>query len=137
MNCEVGMMEDLEIRKRKKKAYDIEVGDRVRRTRETAGQTQQVFSEVLNLSPQYVSKIETGKMGLSTMLAVDISDIYGVSCDYLLKGVEQYNDISEILEKAKFLGPGQLKLAEKNLLNQFECIALAERRRHSELAENE
>lgn len=114
---------EIEIRKARKRAFDIEVGLRVRKIRDASGQTQEEFAENLDVSPQYISKVETGKIGLSTILAAEISRVYSISCDYILNGREEYNDISMILERAKLLDEFQLSIAEKNLTNQINSIA--------------
>ena len=64
----------------------IETGKRIRLHRERLGISRMDFSERLNITQDHLQRVETGIKGASIDLLVDISDIYGVSLDYLLKG---------------------------------------------------
>jgi len=59
-------------------------GERIAILRKERGLTAEKFSEILNVSPQAVSKWETGKNLPETILLPDISKLLGVTIDSLL-----------------------------------------------------
>ena len=60
------------------------IGERIAILRKARGMTGENFAELLNVSPQAVSKWETGKNLPETVLLPDISKILGVSIDSIL-----------------------------------------------------
>ncbi len=57
---------------------------RIRELREAEGYSQRELSEKLNmLQPQYF-RYETGQRDISTTMLIQLSQLYGVSVDYLL-----------------------------------------------------
>ena len=48
--------------------------------------TQDQLAADLNISADHLGKIELGKRGVSVDLLIDISEAFGVTLDYLLKG---------------------------------------------------
>jgi transcriptional regulator with XRE-family HTH domain len=120
-------MTDKELRKAQKAEADIQIGIRTKKIREDAGKTQEEFAEQLNVSSQYISDVERGVAGLSILVAIDIHKYYCVSCDWLLTGHSQTNDISEIVEKLKYIDSNQLSLIEENINNILQMIALADK----------
>ena len=68
-------------------AYDIqESSARIRQLRVQSGYTQEKLAEALNIDQSYYGRIETGKRGCSVDLFVQLSDLFGVSLDYLILG---------------------------------------------------
>ena len=68
-------------------AYDIkESGARIRKLRIQSGYTQEKLAEALNVDQSYYGRIETGKRGCPVDIFVQISDLFGVSLDYLIRG---------------------------------------------------
>ena len=93
-------------------AYDIkESGSRIRQLRIQNGYTQEKLAEVLNVDQSYYGRIETGKCPVD--LFIQLSDLFGVSLDYLIRGRSSSNlpgdaDVT------------QLKSDIDNLLEQLE-----------------
>lgn len=95
-------------------AYDIKgSGARIRQLRIQNGYTQEKLAEALNVDQSYYGRIETGKRGCPVDLFIQLSDLFGVSLDYLIRG--------------RFSGnlPGgadveQLKSGIENLVEQLE-----------------
>ena len=68
-------------------AYDIKgSGARIRQLRIQNGYTQEKLAAALNVDQSYYGRIETGKRGCPVDIFVQISDLFGVSLDYLIRG---------------------------------------------------
>ena len=63
----------------------MDIGKRLQRSRMEAGLTQEQAAEALDVTRQTVSNWETGKTYPDIKNMVDISDLYHVSLDCLLK----------------------------------------------------
>ena len=61
-------------------------GERIRQLRIQNGLTQEKAANVLNIDQSYYGRIETGKRGCPVDLLVQLSDLFGVSLDYLILG---------------------------------------------------
>ena len=67
--------------------YDMkQSGERIRRLRIQNGLTQEKIANALNIDQSYYGRIETGKRGCPVELFVQLSDLFGVSLDYLILG---------------------------------------------------
>ena len=64
----------------------IEAGKRIQNLRKEKGLTQVALAEQLNISLDHLRKIENGHRGCSVDLLVCLSDLFGVSLDYLVLG---------------------------------------------------
>lgn len=95
-------------------AYDIKgSGARIRQLRIQNGCTQEKLAEALNVDQSYYGRIETGKRGCPVDLFIQLSDLFGVSLDYLIRGRSSGNlpggaDVE------------QLKSVIENLVEQLE-----------------
>lgn len=61
------------------------LGKRIRTRRKMMGLTQEVLAEQLGISCSFVGHIERGSRKMSMETLIRISDVMGVSCDYLLQ----------------------------------------------------
>lgn len=61
-------------------------GSRIRNLRKNRRLTQEHLAEKLNVSTPYIAKIENGKQTGPVELAVQFSEFFEVSLDYLLVG---------------------------------------------------
>ena len=67
--------------------YDMKKsGERIRKLRTRRGFTQEKTANVLNIDQSDYGRIETGKRGGPVDLLVQLSDLFGVSLDYLILG---------------------------------------------------
>lgn len=64
----------------------IDAGTRLRELREKAGYSQEQFSEKLNISRNYLAKVETGVRQPSIDLWIEIAVLTGTTLDYLILG---------------------------------------------------
>ena len=80
------------------------IGRRIRSARKKAKPTQEQLAEKIDVTPQHVSAIETGKTKLSLPALIRISKAVNVSLDFLVYDeipylIEQYDlDAKEILD---------------------------------------
>lgn len=63
------------------------LGQNIRDIRKGLNLTQEEFAEKLNLNPQFISQIETGKIGISLDNAINICNTANCSSVNLFKGL--------------------------------------------------
>ena len=68
----------------KKELYKI-IGKNIQRERARLGYTQETFAELMNVSWNYVCKIESGVLNLSLGKILEISDYLNVDISVLLE----------------------------------------------------
>lgn len=67
--------------------YDMkQSGERIRQLRINNRLTQEKTANALNIDQSYYGRIETGKRGCPVDLFIQLSDLFGVSLDYLILG---------------------------------------------------
>lgn len=82
----------------KKKAINIEVGNNIRKYRESCDMTQEQLAEITGLGVKHISAIERGAVGLSLTSLKSISKALKVPADNILS-----NDMFEDLDEVKLL----------------------------------
>lgn len=68
-----------------------EIGDRLRKLREGKGWTQEELAAMLHLSRSAWKAKEEGRGDLKTDLILQLSQLFGVTADYILTGTEAHN----------------------------------------------
>lgn len=63
------------------------LGQNIRDIRKSLNLTQEDFAEQLNLNPQFISQVETGKVGISVDNAINICNTAKCSSVNLFKGL--------------------------------------------------
>ncbi len=63
-----------------------EIGGRIAGRRRQLAMTQEVLAEKMNVSVQMISNLERGNKAIRIDNLVRLSEILGVSCDYILIG---------------------------------------------------
>lgn len=71
---------------RQKKDINIQIGEQVRQAREHTKLTQEQLAEHLDVSPQYISDLERGVVGISIATLKKLCGILAVSSDQILFG---------------------------------------------------
>ncbi|MCD8048777.1 MAG: helix-turn-helix transcriptional regulator [Clostridia bacterium] len=107
------------------KNINIEIGFRVKEKRKAMKYTREALSELLDISPQFLAQIESGKRGMSFTTLAKVSAVLGVSCDYLILGKSDSPDRSRIYELASNIDEKYLPVAEDLLSSLLRAIALA------------
>lgn len=67
--------------------YKKAMGERLRAHRKQQNLTQEQLAEQLDISIKHYSEAERGITGLSVENLIKVSEILGISLDYLLKGI--------------------------------------------------
>lgn len=71
---------------REKKEINVQIGEQVRMAREQVKLTQEQLAEKLDVSPQYISDMERGVVGLSINTLKNLCGVLGVASDQILFG---------------------------------------------------
>lgn len=110
---------------REKKEINVEVGQRVRRARESAGLTQERFAELVGISPQNVSCVERGMAGVSLTVLRRMCQILSVPSDTLLMGGGLgENEVEAIAVRLRQLSPEQFQVVREIIDRVLELTAL-------------
>lgn len=64
------------------------IGNRIRELREEKKLTQEQFAHEFHVSRETVSLWERGERDIKTDVTVKMADFFGVTCDYILRGIE-------------------------------------------------
>lgn len=70
-----------------------DVGERIKRLRESNNYTRDAFAEKVGISPKFLYEIEMGRKGFSADTLVKISKAVSVSCDYIMLGTKTDNKV--------------------------------------------
>ena len=73
---------------REKKEINIQIGEQVRIAREQAKLTQEALAERIEVSPQYISDLERGVVGIARPTLKKLCCALGVSSDQILFGTQ-------------------------------------------------
>ena len=84
---------------RKKKQWLVQVGRRVWNCRTPLNMSREKLAEGLDITPQYLSDIEQGKKCMSMSIFVELSQVLGVSLDYLAYGALPEDPAVDRLER--------------------------------------
>ncbi len=107
---------------REKKQINIEIGERVKKAREHINMTQEKLSEKIDVSPQYISDLERGVVGVALPTLKNICITLGVTSDSLLFGETEKADTSVIEDCCRRLSPEQIKCVEEIIIKLTETI---------------
>ncbi len=109
-----------------KKEIDRIVGANVKRERETAGYTQDRFSELLGIGAKSLSSIERGVVGVSLPLLLKICEILHVSPNVILLEQTRKNDTNGIVSQLERLNPEQFAAASEMIAVLLKAFSLHE-----------
>ena len=71
---------------RERKQINIEIGEHIKAAREHAKITQEVLAERIDVSPQFISNLERGIVGVSLSTLKNICNVLNTSADCILFG---------------------------------------------------
>ena len=109
---------------REKKEANVQIGQQVRKARESAHMTQEKLAEKLDCSPQYVSDLERGVVGVSIPMLKNLCLILGVSSDYILFAVESSDRLSALTDRCRVLTDEQFRLLVEIIGKYVEAVTL-------------
>ena len=95
---------------REKKEVNVQIGSQVKIARERMKMTQEQLAEKLERSPQFVSDIERGVVGVSIPTLKNLCLALGVSSDSILFAEVPGRGYDAINEKCRSLSDEQFKL---------------------------
>lgn len=95
---------------RAKKQINVEIGEQIRYARERVKLTQEQFAERIEVSPQYVSDLERGVVGISIATLKRACMVLGVSSDQVLFGAASENRAAMIEETCRCLSDAQFAI---------------------------
>ena len=84
--------------------YNTKGGARIRELRIAKNFTQDDLAEHMNVSHGYISFIESGKRGCSVDVLIALSNLFGVSIDYIVLGTATYGWLFLYLFLASIIG---------------------------------
>ena len=94
-----------------------QIGQRIARCRKKAGLTQAALSEMVDISPTYMSSIERAVSIPSTEVIMRLAIALDTTPDEFLVGTARHEGAAwrDVAEALRSLTPGQLRLAEQFL----------------------
>lgn len=109
---------------RKKKDVNVQIGARVREARERSKMTQEGLAEKLDCSPQFISDLERGVVGLSIPTLKGLCLTLGISSDSILFDKTPERGYAAIEEKCRSLSDKQFKLLSEIIEKYIEATHL-------------
>ena len=103
---------------KKHKELYIEIGERIKSSRENVGITQEKLADALGVSSQFVSDVERGVSGPSLYTIICICKHLHVSSDYLLMGIENSSGLPAPLNHLNYLSREE----QKNLVDSIRLL---------------
>ena len=95
-----------------------EIGNRISVERRRNNITQEQLAEKMNVSIQMISNLERGNKAIKINNLVNLSQILGVSTDYILTGNKNLNEKSALLDKLSNLSSDDYLIIEA-LINKL------------------
>lgn len=95
---------------REKKEINIQIGERVRHAREQASLTQEQLAEKIEVSPQYVSDLERGVVGISISTLKRLCIALCISSDSIIFTETKNGSAYVIAEKCNTMTTSQLAI---------------------------
>ena len=95
--------------------YKQGMGQRIKKQRNAVKLTQEKIAEELNISVKHFSEVERGIAGLSVENLIKLSDILGVSIDYMVKGEADCNRWYSVINALDNVPP-EKEMLIRNLL---------------------
>ena len=109
---------------REKKQINIEIGEQVRVARERAKLTQEQLAERIEVSPQFISDLERGVVGVSIPTLKALCITLRVSSDALLFGAETNSQLSALTNLCQELSHEHLRILTDIAEKYIEAISV-------------
>lgn len=107
---------------KQKKDINIQIGERIRYSRETAGYTQEKLADIIGVTVQYISDLERGVVGTSIVTLIKICKTLNASSDYILMGRTEKSDISDTVKRLEYLDETQMEIIERGINIMIEAL---------------
>jgi len=100
----------------------VEIGSKIKKSRTEAKITQEQAAEALGTSRQTISNWENEKSYPDIVSVLKMSDLYGVSLDYLLKGDSPMKNYLDYIEESTNVVKSKVKLSKLILILSYLVI---------------
>ena len=100
----------------------MEIGSKIKKSRIDAKLTQEQAAEALGISRQTISNWENEKSYPDIVSVLKMSDLYGVSLDYLLKGDSPMKNYLDYIEESTNVVKNKVKLSKLILILSYLVI---------------
>lgn len=100
----------------------MEIGSKIKKSRIDAKLTQEQAAEALGISRQTISNWENEKSYPDIVSVLKMSDLYGVSLDYLLKGDSPMKNYLDYIEESPNVVKSKVKLSKLILILSYLVI---------------
>ena len=100
------------------------LGERIRKARVRAGLTQSQLAEMIGMTNKHLSTVERGMFELHADAVRQISEVLGVSADYLIFDERRNSPLDEALLKAHLL-PEEVQDEAADVIEAFMAIQMA------------
>ena len=107
---------------RQKKEINVQIGEQVRQVREQAKLTQEQLAERIDVSPQYVSTLERGVVGISLATLKRLCVTVGVSSDRILFGLQKRDRGTQLANMCNDLTEEQFSILVEIIGKYIEAI---------------
>lgn len=105
-----------------KKQLNVEIGSRIRKSREALGYSREALAEKADLATSFIGTIELGTGSFTAETLIKLCRALGVSADYILFGNEQQGDLSAIHAMLSGLDVSYLPYVEEILSAYIKSI---------------
>lgn len=112
---------------REKKEINIQIGEQIRIAREKAKLTQEQFAERIDVSPQYISDLERGVVGISIQTLKRACIALGVSSDQILFGANSVNRLETIEKRCSNLSDYNFSILMEIVSNFTRAIEITQK----------
>lgn len=99
-----------------------DIGERIERLRKKHGLSRETLAEELGITWQHLANIEKGRRKLTLDLLDHLRDIFNVTADYLMDGVEEENDLSDINALLAGVNPAVYPYVEESVIALVKAI---------------
>lgn len=111
---------------REKKEINIQIGEQIKLAREQAKLTQEQLAERVEVSPQYISDLERGVVGISLATLKRVCMVLHVSSDQILFAQKSEDCLAMIADRCKGLTRKQLCILTEIIDKYVEAIEAAQ-----------
>lgn len=98
---------------------DIEIGNRIRTIREGLGLNRAKFSELIDISESFLTKVELGEKSISINTLMTISKCTGFSTDYILFGDPSNNVMQKKISRLLINEPENILILIYNIVKNI------------------
>lgn len=111
---------------RMKKEINVQIGEQIKSAREAVRMTQEALAERIDVSPQYISDLERGVVGVSVATLKRLCLALGVSSDRILFGAPSETEFSAISEQCRKLSVPHRRILREIVEKYLEALSASE-----------